>query len=80
MSFFTNLDNVIHWKKVPESAVVKVGEYIGVLALPGEDWKNVPVPKSDSVPKAAAAVASTPAPNVTQTQPVHEAVHYDRNL
>lgn len=64
---------------MPDSSVVQVGEYIGVLALPGEDWKTVSIPQA--APKAAEAVTSaTPAPAAAPSQVAHEPIHYDGNM
>ncbi len=56
-----------------ESEVVKVGDLIGVLALPGEDWKSVSVPT-----KADQAVSN---PVVAADQGSHSShKHYDGYL
>lgn len=41
---------------VGDSSVVQVGDLIGMLALPGEDWKTVTVPDSTSAPVQAEEV------------------------
>lgn len=66
---------------MPDSSVVQVGDYIGVLALPGEDWKTVPIPEAapKEAPKAAEASA-TPAPVAAPSQVAHEPIHYDGNM
>ena len=48
--------NIMKKNKVGDSSVVQVGDLIGMLALPGEDWKTVTVPDSTSAPVQAEEV------------------------
>lgn len=58
-----------------ESSVLKVGDLIGLVALPGEDWKSITVPTGES---NAEAPTSTPAVEASsQSQTVH---HHDSYL
>lgn len=81
MEYSIDDDGVIAKILVPDSSVVQVGDYIGVLALPGEDWKTVSIP--ESAPKATQATVST----AEQVKPVtssqvaqQEAKHYDGDM
>lgn len=79
MEYSIDDDGVIAKILVPDSSVVQVGDNIGVLALPGEDWKTVPLP--EAAPKTTENVApATPTPAVAPTQVAHEPIHYDGNM
>lgn len=62
MKLFIN----IKYLKIPEDTKnIKVGTLVGLMVLPGEDWKNVQVPQGED--KTAAAAAPTQQPDTPQT-------------
>lgn len=61
--------------KVPEdSKNIQVGTLVGLMVLPGDDWKNVPIPEADKTPVANASTASSPAPSVIKEAPRSQTV------
>lgn len=57
---------------VEESSIVQVGDLIGVLALPGEDWKTVSVPDSSSASAPTTSqTIETKQPEKKETKHLH---------
>lgn len=71
-TFFPN--SLIRNLKAPVDKPIQIGTVIGIMVMPGDDWKNVTVPDS-----GASQQQSQPASAATSSTATQAAHHHDSN-
>ena len=63
--------NYVRETKIPEDTKnIKVGTLVGLMVLPGEDWKSVQIPEGETTQPAATAAAPKQSTPVVKQEPV----------